>query len=37
MGRQGRRTAALHFDASVTAPAMAAIFAEAADDFRRGR
>jgi glycosyltransferase involved in cell wall biosynthesis len=37
MGRQGRDAAASHFDATVTAPAMAAVFAEAADEFRKHR
>lgn len=37
LGAQGRRVVADHFDASVTAPAMAEVFAEAADDFRRRR
>ncbi|MCU1276880.1 MAG: glycosyl transferase family 1 [bacterium] len=37
MGRQGRSAAALHFDARVTAPAMGAVFAEAAAEFREKR
>jgi glycosyltransferase involved in cell wall biosynthesis len=37
MGRRGRVAASLHFDASVTAPAMAQVFAEAADEFRGQR
>ena len=34
LGRQGRQAAAHHFDANKTGPAMAAVFAEAAEEFR---